>query len=480
MLATIDDTEEHRRSADAVRPRNQHVPILLLILATVLWGALARGGFYDRDRMVFVGLSLASASVTIVLIRRTGIARWWLVAAVPSAVAILASAFAGRDLSDAPAALAPIVATVGLGIAGSSAARRVDRLTMLRIVADVAGLLAVLSWIGVAFHLRPFAQSLNDGWRATATIGYANVSGLFLLLGLLCAGVLAAVSGQFSHEVRCWALALGMFATESRSVVLALIVCLGISLFTSRRAATVMARSGSCALVAFAGLLPSVRDTAPDAVLALGTVVLSLLLLATTYRFRANVLSHILIPLVVSTTVGVVSLIVLRSRLFDLGSDRGRIRLWRDALNALHDVGWFGQGPHQVGALSRGTLVVLLLHDDPLQFAQYYGVLGVVALLSASAAVGWALAKTRTAGPPEFWTLGLAVVVATAVVALVDFPLQVPLIPTTVALVFGICIRPGTAPSESPQEIGTKGTGKPCIENMRIMTDEAAGGSGPG
>jgi hypothetical protein len=414
----------------------------LLIFSAILWGTLSQGAFYRTDLIIFVSVSIAAA-VTVPRFRSavTAAMRWLWLPAIAIVIAVVVSAGVNHQISDVGYAIAPVVAVISLWIAGAAFSGTQDRYLVMRIVVDVAVLTAILGWAGVAFHLHAFAQLQKEGWRAAATIGYANVTGLLLLVGLLCACELAATSGHMSDQVRCWLLATGVLATQSRSVILAMSLCWIMTYFSYRAAARILSSSVAWGLVAFVGLLPSIRGAEADAAVAVVGVAVGLALLlhtsrmTTTKAFRAIVFS-------LPAAAAVTAIVVLDSRIGDSGSTSGRLRLWHAAVANLHNTGVFGEGPRQLAALSRGQITTRLVHDDPLQYLQYYGVLGLLALLTISWRLSLALVRSRPAVSAEAWTTALTVVTAVAVVALVDFPLQVPLVPAVAGLVTGATLRP--------------------------------------
>ena len=442
----------------SLRLRSHQFLICLLIFTTILWGSLARGAFYQLGLVVFLVLAVAAAVAAVVFCRGRLPVVWWGVSALPVVIAIVASAVARHELWAAGDALAPVGAAAALGIAGCAAGRLPGRLVMLRLVVDVALLTAVLCWLGVAWHIASLAQLLSEGWRAAGPIGYPNVTGLVLLLGLLCACAVAAVSGQTADEVRCWLLATGVLATQSRSVVLAAVVCAAVLWLTSPPVARVLGRSSLWALVAFAGLLPSIRGHSYGGLIATAALAASCFLLlarpALVSRLRRR--GAVLLAFLAVGAAGLAA-VVLHGRILDSGSDNGRIQLWLAAMGQLRWSGFFGSGPAQTAELSRGQLVTLLAHSDPLQYAQYYGVLGVAALLAIGLRAGFLLAARRHEVPREMWVTGLSVTIAVTCVMFVDFPLQVPLIPALACLILGAVIGvrepvPPYAPSPQHSE----------------------------
>jgi hypothetical protein len=408
----------------------------------VLWATVARGAFFEVGLGVFVLLAIGAAAVSPVSWPR---ARWWVVTALPVIAAIAVSSVSNHSLADAPYALAPVVAAAALGLAASSSPAAADRRLVLRVVADVASVVAVVGWLGVAAHWSRFAAPLAQGWRATATFGYANVAAVVVLVGLLCAAGRASTSARLDDHVRCWVLATGLLATQSRSALVALALCGALLVLVHRPMARVLATSTAWALVAFAGLLPAVRGRSPEVAVAVLAAAAAAFGLVRGHRARASSVRSRVATAGLAAAAALIAVVVLRHRVFDGGSDRGRIRLWRISLHQFGSHGLVGQGPHQMAELARGHLGALLAHSDPLQFAQYYGVVGVIAL----AVVGWRLAvalwAARDEVPRALWATALTASVAVAVVIWVDFPLQVPLIPALLCLVIGATIRPGAA-----------------------------------
>jgi O-antigen ligase len=291
--------------------------------------------------------------------------------------------------------------------------------------------------------VRHWAQPLSEGWRASATIGYANVTALLLLGGLLCACSLASVSARASDKIRCWVLAVGLFATQSRSAVVAMLVCGLILVVCCRAMAKVLFLSGAWALVAFAGLLPAIRGWSLGGLSALAAAGLSLALLRRTHHLMLSWTARSAAAVALPVMAALAGTVILQSRILDQSSTQGRIELWRGALIRVRSAGIFGEGPHQLADLSRGKTIVLLVHNDYLQYAEYYGLLGLVGVAVIGCRWALQLVRTRATVEDELWATALTISVAVAIVAFVDFPLQVPVVPAMASLAFGSAIRPG-------------------------------------
>ncbi|MGH9125082.1 MAG: O-antigen ligase family protein [Acidimicrobiales bacterium] len=408
----------------------------------LLWAAMASGAFFHLPLVVFLALSLLAGMVALARRRRWASVRWWALTVAPMAAAVVVAAEANRALADAPYALIPVVAAMAFGLVGSSAQGIDERWMLLGIVVEVTTVLAVLSWLGVALHWTRFATLDPEGWRASATIGYANVTGMVLLIGLVCAAGRAAKFARPSDDLRCWALATGVLATQSRSAAIALGLCLVVLWLLWRPTAKALLWSVAWAVVALAGLVPSIRDHGPQlapAVIACGLSAAALVLVRrprTSLRIRAGLA-------VVPAVACLGAMVALRRRISGEASVVDRLHIWHQALSGVLSGSIFGQGPRQLADLSRGHLGPLLTHNDPLQYAKYYGVLGLAALAFAIVRLGAAAVPGPRGAAPDLWAVAVAVCVGVAAVALVDFPLQVPIVPALVSLVVGASLQPG-------------------------------------
>jgi hypothetical protein len=456
-VARAADLSRHLLAVGVLKRLDWRFLSVLLIFTALLWGFLARGAFYQIGLAVFVGLSLMAMIAVTVRSWVTPLAiRWWVVSALLPSAAVLVSAIVHHELWQAAYAIAPIAGAAALGITGAASTRFFGTLMVLRLIVDVTLIAAVLGWAGVAFHLTYLAQPLAEGWRATFTIGYANVTGLLILVGLLCSSAVAAISQTPADRIRCWLLATGVLATQSRSVLLAAAVCGLILCFTSPSMARVLGNSALWGLLTFAGLLPSIRGQSAGfaPALAVAAVILFLQLRPTVISMSSRGRAILRGAAVLSVLSLVMAL--LRARILDSGSDNGRLRLWHDAVRQLRWSGFWGSGPGQAAALSRGQIVTLLAHSDPLQYAGYYGLPGMIAFLLVGLRLITLLARQHQNVRPEVWSAGLTVAIALTCVTVVDFPLQVPLVPGIVCLALGAMISPGRAGSGTHREETSK------------------------
>ncbi|WP_426511025.1 hypothetical protein ACPPVO_10530 [Dactylosporangium sp. McL0621] len=420
---------------------------LAVVLGAVLWGLLRQGAFFSTDRQIFLALAVAALLLT---------PRWWAVVrttqfVMPAgaiALAVTASSWAHRVPSAAAVALAPALAAVALGAAGVRAHGAGNAARLLGAVADLTAVAGFLGWAGVAGHLPGLAQLQTSGWRATATLGYANALGLVLLIGLLVAAGHAARFPGRAGLVRCWVLATGLLATQSRAAVAAAVLGWLLLRLHDRAAATVLTRAAGWTAVAFAGLLPAVvlPHAARVAALAPAVVGAAVGLGGLLAAPRGRAFRAVTSAALAGATIGAV--VALHGRVLDGGSVAGRLLLWRSTLAEARAGGFFGVGPGRLLALVHGETGAVLAHSDPLQYLLFYGVPGGLALLISAWSAVRHLCRTRaTAG--DGWAVGAAVAAATAMAAAVDFPLHIPVIPALAALVAGVCAGSVTTKADS-------------------------------
>ncbi len=422
---------------------------LALVFAALLWGAWARGAFFRADLIVFTGLCGAAWLASRAIAAPPADTRWIIACGGAAATAVLVSAAVRHALVSALTPLAAILAAMALAASGSVlAAAGLSRLTK-RAMVDVATVVSVACWFGVAFHVTRFAALQAEGWRANAGSGYANSTALILGIGLLCAVQATAESGATADFVRLTAVTVGVASTQSRAVVGALALAWVWLAWRDRPSARAMARAAAWAAVAFVGLVPAVREGHHAAAYAVVGLVLAAALsvlappdaLGAAPR-RGEDAFRLLLTALVGLIAAAVALVLLRSRVGDAGSDSGRVALWQGALRDLHVSGFFGTGPRPLADFSDGRLTSLFDHNDVLQYAQYYGVLGVVAVGVVVALVGRLL--VRRSHPRRDQAVGVAVAGAIALCALVDFPLQVPIIPAAGGVILAATLTTGS------------------------------------
>jgi hypothetical protein len=431
---------------------------LCLAFAAVLWGALIRGAFFRTDLIGFVVLA-GAAAIVVPGAKQALLGTRWLVASAGSMVlAVVVSALDRGQLGALWWPLAVIGAATALAVVGISVSQRAERVVLIRAVVDTALITAVLGLVGVAWHLPALAELQAEGWRASARIGYANATGVVLALGLLCACWLAYLSASLADRARASLIMTGLLATQSRGALVGVAACWLVWFVWHRAGARILAQTAAWSLVAFIGTVPAVERTGPQPLFVLAGVVIAVALLVATGRGMAETDVRILAT-AVGWSAAATTFVLLNSRVVDSGSDTGRLRLWHEAIRHLHVTGVFGAGPSQIATFSTGGINQLFIHNDLLQIAQYYGLLGVLALAVAGGSLALALFPGRHAlrpargsGPVTAWVLGLGALIILVCDALVDFAMEIPIITAMVSLVLGLTVGSGrhVGPESSP------------------------------
>jgi O-antigen ligase len=206
------------------------------------------------------------------------------------------------------------------------------------------------------------------------------------------------------------------------------------------------------ALVAFAGLLPSIHSVASNVVIASVAVGISLVVALCAAGGLARVKVSRAVLLSVAAVAAIGCGLGLHDRIFDAGSNDGRLELWRQGIQDLKESWIFGQGPWQSAEASRGHLTMLFIHNDLLQFGTYFGLAGFLGMAIVGYLVVSALARSRTTVSRELWGIAFASCLAVGLVAMVDFPLQIPVVQVILSFIIGVVIQPGS--TSSTREIG--------------------------
>jgi hypothetical protein len=247
----------------------------LLLLTAVAAGLFGQGAFYTRVRWSVGVLVVAAVVLALVSWPPTRDD-----ARLPPVVAALAlAAWAVLDaalLGVATAGVGPALLLLGV-VAVLLVCRRLgqeDREVLLLGVVAVGLLVALAGWLGVAGRVGSWAW-LGDGlWRASSTLTYPNAAAAVLVpVVLLVLGRLVDAPGSLPLALAATGLLAGAAATMSRAAVLALAVGLVVLAGLRGFPGTARAALGPCmgALVALAGLVPSMPDVGPPRSPATGT-----------------------------------------------------------------------------------------------------------------------------------------------------------------------------------------------------------------
>lgn len=363
---------------------------------------------------------------------------------------------AGRLGAGAKAMLHGILCSVGLGV-------------------------ALTSWWGVAFRRYPWGLEADGLWRGSSVLTYANTTAA-VLVGLSLAAA-AWVCGTrrksllgFGYRVLLFVLLLGFGVTQSRAGAGAALAG-GIVLAASQRRQrtltsmlweTVPVLCG--AAVATVGVIAtSATDVAGQPLLALlwSAVGLVVVLISTWFppkirrsRAAAALAVGVFGAAVVLATTDVLPAQFLRSRVTLVAPQSGsveptgtvgvlgdRAHAWRVAAGSVVSHPWLGVGPGRLrmvwvsedGQMQRMRYV----HNEFLEHAATYGLLGLAGLVAAGATVvaqgsGGRGRSGRVGSMPT-----AAIVVSFTVHSSFDYLWHQSLVPVFIALLVGLCLSGG-------------------------------------
>lgn len=427
------------RSPDA-RVRADAVAVTALGVA-IVYGGLRQGAYYAGDAtltLLCVGVAVVAAFA----------ARAPRVNPAATATAAALLAFAAWTVVSAAwhgspgAATAPVAVLCGIAASVRVAATASEEsVRALRAVVLATGMVvAATGWAGVALHVDPWALVSSGLWRASSTLTYANATAAFLVVTLLLA--VAGLAPRPLARLIVAVTLLGLLATMSRAGLLT--GALGLAVLACSPAGRAgLARlwpALPAALVAAAGLLPALPQTAPPQPLpALGGLVAgaAVLLLARRRPRALLVLTGVAVIGALTVAVALPSGAALRgivdTRITASSPERDDLR--RLTLEQFDTSPVTGVGPGRLDFVyvdHDGVLVSAeYTHDEYLQAAAETGLIGLVLVLGAFVAIGIGAVRRRsTPGGPA----ALAVVTAFGVHSAFDFLWHIPVLPILVAV----------------------------------------------
>jgi O-antigen ligase len=256
-------TRGDRNTVDGFRPGAGRAAMALLFVAlgyaAVDHGAFFRTGFRVVILVVLTAAVLSLSNVPASVKDLSGP----VVAVLSLAAWYVVSAIAAGDAASAAPALEMLVAIAAVIVVVRRAPRR-QRELLLRGVLCVGVVVALSGWIGFVWRTTPLAlQDTCCGgiWRAASTITYANAAAAVLSASLLVAlALLATTERPQLLRLVAFVLLVGVVATFSRGGWIGLLAGLvTLAALDGRRAFVRFGPALVGALIATASLLPSIR-----------------------------------------------------------------------------------------------------------------------------------------------------------------------------------------------------------------------------
>jgi O-Antigen ligase len=427
----------------------------LLLIVALAAAVVGQGAYYAAGQWL----------VTALLVAALGAALWaqrWSKADLRLAVLAAGAALAAwtvlrAALAGDAAKAGPTVAMLGGLAIVLLIGRRLtqpQREAMTAAMVAIGALATLTGWVGVAWHIRPWAITDQGLWRAATTLTYANAAaGLLAPLALVALAQLAARPRSALATMTACLLLVGVGATLSRGGALALLggAVVLVWLLGPRPvlgAATAPLAGGAIAL---AGLVPSMPANGPARpTLAVGALAGGLAVAAGLARLstRARVGVLGIIAIVVAAAMLLQADPVTRAahgiggpRLTVVSADRAGALGAGLRLAAKHPL--IGVGPGQasfIWATAEGrTVIGRYAHNEYLQVLVELGIIGFLLLLVLLAAITRTVWQARAASPSlAAWAAIAAGLVALALHSALDFLWHIPAIVLTAALLIAM------------------------------------------
>jgi O-Antigen ligase len=453
------------------QPVDRLPPHGLLPLVALVAAIAAQGAYYGGGRLLVAGV------LVLALVAALRASPWsggdsalgpGRAAAALAGWAAVSAAQAGEVFASLPGiALLASVAVVLLAVRRLT---RDQRDTLAEAVLVVGVLAAVTGWAGVAWRIPPWALADQGLWRAATTLTYANgAAGLLVPLALLALARLATRPRVPAVVCACLLLT-GAGATLSRGGVFALAVGLAVlgGLLGPARTLRAAGPPSLGAILALAGLAPSMPGGAPPRPLLAAAALLAGLALAVgAARLRGRQQALVLAAAAVAVaavavggTTGSVADDLAGTRLTVASPDR--VAAARAALRVAADRPLTGAGPNRAVLtwVEDGRRVTSrYAHNEYLQALAELGLVGLALLSALLVSAGWTVWRGRLHAPSlTVWAGAVAGLAALAVHSAFDFLWHLPAIPLTGAVLAGLVLPPaidqegGARPPSSPTE----------------------------
>ncbi len=432
-----------RRRVEAAR-----TALCVVVLATGAYATIDKGAFFVPASSVVFVTALAALAIGYLLdgtasrptldeVALVALAAWWWVTAL---------------VHHDAAMFLPLGASMTAFLAAAVTIRRANptvRTLAARAVPLLVGVLAVIGLAACDLRWYPMASRAQDLWRLSSTLTYSNAAGLLFAMSLVLA--VGCCDARSDGAVWSACLSAGLVATQSRGAVVALLVA---ALFVPWRRITSLAVSllgGACAglltVTASSGDARRPWALAGTAVLLLAAVLCQLAVAgragasapspraARARRWAPLVLGAVALGALLALSAHEVATRV------DVGSDLGRIREARLALDQFTSSPLIGVGPDQ--PLTRNGYSTYFAHDEYLQVLAGGGLVGLGLLAGSIVLCARRLVRRSGALPLRS---ARAAVVAFAVGGLVDYSWHLP----AVAVVAGVAMGLATPDAAGP------------------------------
>ena len=435
-------------------PATAGLPVYGLLLIVALAAAVVgQGAYYAAGRRLVAGVLLAAVLLALWTHR-------WSKADVPPALVVACAALAAwtaisatvaGDLAAAGAAVAVLAGLMGVLLVAGRLGRS-EREAMAAAMVAIGALAGLSGWVGVAWHVGPWAIADQGLWRAATTLTYANAAaGLLVPLALVAmARLVSQPRAPLAAGAACLLL-VGVGATLSRGGALALLaggVVLG-WLLGPRPLLQAAAGPLAGAVIALAGLVPSILTSQPARpLLAVGALAVGLATAAGLAYLSARAGVGVLLGIAAGAVVVLLqagplagSVQAISPRLSVVSADRAGAAGAALRLTAEHPL--TGVGPGRIALVwttaDGRTVISRYAHNEYLQVLVQLGVVGFLLLLALLAAITRTVWQGRTAAPSsQLWAGVAAGLVALAIHSGLDFLWHVPAIPLLSALLIGL------------------------------------------
>lgn len=423
----------------APQPTARDRAAVLGLGVAVTYGALAQGGFHAGQARTML-LAVAGAAVARALTRRPAApfvrpcgAAWLLLA-----VWVLADGWLHGDVHAAlPAAALAACLAAALWTAHGLPAH--SRAVLGTVLLTTAVAVAATGWLGVLLHREPLALVSSGLWRASSTITYANATAAFLTVAVLVA-VAVLPARRPSALALVAVLLLGLVATLSRAGLMALLVGVAVLAAASPRRRDLLDwwPAPPAAVVAFAGLVPSLPAAAPPRPFLAVAGLAGGLAVVVACRRRPALAAGATLAAAALAAASAAWPTLVATRLTAASAERAD--LTRVAVAQLGRSPLIGVGPGRLDLAyvdHAGVAVrALYAHDEYLQLAAETGVVGLALAVAGLLVLAAAALRARSGSGAA----ALAVLAAFAVHSAFDFLWHVPALPLLVVLAVAVLV----------------------------------------